>query len=306
MNPRRRRRILKKYFRILLIIILIFTAFFVFGQLAGNLSELSSFVSPTVKKIQNKSLKLAVEKELEGTKGSYAIAIKNLKTGESYFLNEGQFFDSGSIYKLWVMAAAFRQIQAGSLKEDDQLSSTIENLNKKFNISSESAELKGGSINLSVKSALNQMITISHNYAALLLSEKIKLSSVAKFLSDNGFKQSKVGLEGDAPQTTASDIALFWEKLYKKELADEENTNKMLDLLKNQQLNNKLPKNLPEGISIAHKTGELGYLTHDAGIVFTGKGDYIIVVLSESDYPPGAEEKIADISKVVYEYFTNY
>ena len=56
-------------------------------------------------------------------------------------------------------------------------------------------------------------------------------------------------------------------------------------------------------ISIAHKTGEIGYFTHDAGIVFSNKGDYIIVVLTESDFPLATEEQIADISKSVNEYF---
>ena len=77
----------------------------------------------------------------------------------------------------------------------------------------------------------------------------------------------------------------------------------MLDLLKKQKLNNKLPANLPEGVEIAHKTGEIGYFTHDAGIVYTSKGDYIIVVLSQSDMPSAAEDRIASISKNVYDYF---
>ncbi len=67
---------------------------------------------------------------------------------------------------------------------------------------------------------LNQMITISHNYAALLLTEKVKLSTVAKFLQTNGFKESNVGTNGEAPVTTPSDIALFLEKLYKGQLAN--------------------------------------------------------------------------------------
>jgi beta-lactamase class A len=54
---------------------------------------------------------------------------------------------------------------------------------------------------------------------------------------------------------------------------------------------------------MAHKTGELGQVSHDGGIVYTEKGDYIIVVLSESTLPKGAEERIANISKDVYAYF---
>ena len=74
-------------------------------------------------------------------------------------------------------------------------------------------------------------------------------------------------------------------------------------MLKDQRLNRKLPADLPSNTVIAHKTGELGMFSHDAGIIYTPKGDYIIVVLSKSDTPAAAEKRIADISKAVYDYF---
>ena len=77
----------------------------------------------------------------------------------------------------------------------------------------------------------------------------------------------------------------------------------MIGLLKMQKLNEKLPKYLPNGTVVAHKTGEIDFLTHDAGIIYTKNGDYIIAIFSESDYPPGAKERIAQISKAVYNYF---
>lgn len=241
-------------------------------------------------------------KALKGTKGKYAVVIKNLKSGEEFFLNEHRSFEAGSLYKVWILAAAYKQIEEGKIKEDQVLSQDIETLNKKFKIASESAEQKEGRITLSVKSAMKQMITISHNYAALLVTEKVRVSNVGNFLKDNGFAESAVG---EPPKTTAYDIAVFFEKLYKGELASEENTQIMVDLLKGQKLNNKLPKYLPKEVEIAHKTGELGWFSHDAGIVFSEKGDYIIVVLSESNSPKGAEERIALLSKAVYEYFEN-
>lgn len=285
--------------KIFIYLILIISLFIYFNRdKINNQSLLSPFVSS-----QNQNLRKEIDKSLQGTNGTYAIVVKNLKNNESYLLNEHKVFEAGSLYKVWVMAEVFNQIQKGEIKEDEVLSSDIVTLNKKFNISSDSAELTDGGITLSVKNALNQMITISHNYAAMLLTEKIRLSKVASFLERNGFNESKVGINGGSPTTTASDISKFLEKLYKGDLADQENTQKMIDLLKAQTLNNKLPKQLPKEAIIAHKTGEIGYFSHDGGIVYAPKGDYIIVVLSETDYPPGAEDKVAQISKVVYEYF---
>lgn len=274
-----------------------------------------SLITPEVKIETKKKLDKAVKSALEGTKGNYAVVIKSLENKDSYFLNEHEIFDAGSLYKLWVMAETFKQIQANTLTENEVLTEEIETLNNKFDIDPDLAELKDGTISLSVLDALNQMITISHNYAALLLTEKIKLSTVDNFLAKNSFKESSVGVGGESPKTSASDIALFLEKLYKQslvydekqvnEFASGENARKMLELLKKQQLNDKLPKDLPEGVIVAHKTGEIDYFSHDGGIVFSPKEDYIIVVLSKSDMPQAAEDRIAQISKNVYEYFNN-
>lgn len=247
------------------------------------------------------NLETTVNKALDGAKGNYTILIKNLKTNESYSYSSHKIFQIGSLYKLWVMAEAFNQMQKGILKEDEELSGNIATLNNDFDIDSNSAELTEGHINLSVSDALKQMISISHNYAALLLVEKLEKQNIKLFLEKNDFKESRISDE--QPLSSAYDIGLFLEKLYKVQLAKEEYSKKMLDLLKTQQLNDKLSKYLPKEVVVAHKTGEIDFLSHDAGIVYSKKGDYILVVLSESDYPPGAKERIAQISKAVYDYF---
>jgi len=237
---------------------------------------------------------------LLGAKGEYSVVVKDLKNGKKESFNGNKVYEIASLYKLWVMAEVFREIQNGTLSKKETLSEDISVLNKDFNISSESAELAEGTIILTVGEALKQMITISHNYSALLLTKRIGISNVNKFLRKNGFLNSHIG---GTPTATADDIALFFEKLYKNKLANAKYTQEMLDLLKAQKLNGKLPKYLPKGTIIAHKTGEINYLSHDAGIIYTKNKDYIIVVLSKSNYPPGAVERIAQISKAVFDYF---
>lgn len=280
-------------------LVLLIPGYFIFTRLINNRT------SNSVDKQKNDSLDKVVQKALEGTKGSYGIVVKNLKTGKSFYFNEHKTYQPGSLYKLWVMAVVYKQIQEGSLTKDQILSEDVTTLNDKFDIDPESAEQTEGIVTLSVYDALNQMITISHNYAALLLTEKVKLSTVAEFLKENNFNESTVGTDYSNPTTTPYDIALFFEKLYKGELANEQFTKEMIDLLKSQQLNDKLPKYLPKEINIAHKTGEIDFATHDSGIVYAPSGDYLIVVLSESDFPSGAADRIARISKAVYDNFNN-
>ena len=250
------------------------------------------------KGVTDSQLRSVVEESLKDAKGDYAVVVYNLKTNENFSINEHKEFDAGSLYKLWVMGAVYEQLESGIWKEDTVLSEEISILNEKFNLATESAELAEGKISLPVKTALERMITISDNYSALLLAWKLRLSKVTSYMDTKGFAESKLGGAETLPTTTAYDIALFFERLYGGQLAPSDTTSKMISLLKAQKLNNKLPKLLPEKTVIAHKTGELGLATHDAGIVYSPKGDYIIVVMSKSNLPKGAEERIAQLSKM--------
>lgn len=276
----------------------------------------SFFISPLAKNIiyattayinsQENSINLEkiVKNVLKYDENNFGIVINNLKTGERYYLNKDKTFDTASLYKLWVMTVAYEQIEDRKIKLRDVLTDDVDSLNKKFNISTKSAELTEGTVSWPVQNALEQMIMISDNYSALLLSEKIGLSNVSDFLQKSNLLSSKIGNADKNPITTASDIGNFLVKLYNGELANTDDTNEMIRLLKNQQVNTKLSKNLPNDTVIAHKTGELDGFSHDVGIVYTEKGNYIIVMLSKADNVFDANNKIAEISKEVYEYFT--
>jgi beta-lactamase class A len=248
-------------------------------------------------------LRNVVESSLNDADGTYSIYIKNLKTGEYYGKNENETYLSASLYKLWTMGAVYSQIQKGTLQKDDVLSADIEKLNDQFDIGTESAELSEGTIRKTVDDAVEQMITISHNYSALLLTSNIKLSTVRDFISTYDFNDSKVGSE--LPETTAADMGKYFELLYKKEIINDIYSDEMMARLKRQRLNDRIPELLPENTVVAHKTGELYGFKHDAGIVFAPKGDYVIVMMSDTKAPAQAVEQMAQLSKDVYDYFEN-
>lgn len=310
---------LKNIFRLIIFVLLVsFTLNVLVNSYLGKSSKNANlFLSPlsTVEKViqktssiimsqeNSKNLDVIVKNILKEDISNYSVFIKNLKTGERYYLSQDKIYETASLYKLWVMVTVYNQIESGDLKKNEILSADVSDLNKKFNIASESAELTDGTVTWSVEDALSNMITISDNYSALLLSDRVKISNVSKFLAEQGFNQSKVGTLKDNPVSSAKDIGLFFEKLYNGQLANEQDTKEMLDFLKGQKINTKLSKYLPETAVIGHKTGELGGLSHDAGIVFLEKGDYIIVVMSNTEIPANANENIAKISKEFYEYF---
>ncbi len=236
---------------------------------------------------------------LENEKGDYSVVIKNLKTGEFYYLNEDHEYTSASLYKLWTMGTTFQLIEDDELSMDKTMSADIPTLNAAFDLGDD-AEATQGAITRTVESALEQMITISHNYSALLLTYNVKNAKVQEFLKTNGFTNSQTKT---LPTTTPTDIALYFEKLYKGELVSKTASNKMLEILKRQTWNERIPKYLPENTVVAHKTGELYGVKHDAGIVYSPKGDYIIVLMSDTPSQTHAAEVEAKISEAVWEYF---
>lgn len=253
--------------------------------------------------INSSGLEKVVTSTLQGEDGTYGVFIKNLATDETYTLHPQLSFESASLYKLWIMAIVFQNIQSGKLQENTLLSKDARDLDAEFQITPDPTQQSEGTISMSVYDGLQKMITISDNDAALMLTDAIGESSIASFLKKYGMNHSAIGREGKVPTTTAQDVATFFEKLYGGQFANTKYTEEMIALLKNQLLNEKIPKYLPEDTTIAHKTGELDSFSHDAGIIYTPKGNYIIVVLTNTTDTDHANEIIAEISKNVYSYF---
>ena len=258
-------------------------------------------ISPLAKPIQetyaairesiSPNLQSTIQDALRGTDGEYGIVVKNLRTGETYEQHEKELFTSASLYKLWTMGTAYAQFENGRLKPTEFIAT----------IASPSADLVAGSGGMTIANAINKSITISDNYAAHLLVNRLTVKEMYTFLNNVGMIHTTQ--EAD-PRTTPEDIALFYEKLYNKNLISETASTQMLTTLKQQQINDRIPKYLPPYIQVAHKTGELDGFKHDAGIVFTPQGDYIFIAMSNSDNPAIAAERIAILSQRVYAYFT--
>lgn len=289
---------------------------FAFSKLPEK--EKEAIVSPiqpiakAFKDIATSPIQEIAETSLLNEDGEYAIFVKNLKTGEIYAYNEEKQFGSASLYKLWVMAVTFQKISENKIREAEVVSGDRDKLNEKLliaqpatpsseptpSLSEEQREEK--EVSYKVSDGIEKMITASDNYAALLLSSRIGTPSIVAFLKDSGFEKSNFKIP---PQTSAKDIALFFEQVYNGEIINKAYSQRMIGILKRQELNDRIPKYLPEDIGVAHKTGELDGYKHDAGIVFGNKGDYIIVVMSNTKNSYVVVEEIANFSKRVFDYF---
>jgi len=222
-------------------------------------------------------------------KGRYGIYVKNLATNDVLILNDGQY-SSASIIKLFTMATLFDETNKGNLSPDER-----------------------------VRSQLKSMITVSDNQCANNLVSVIGhgdcrtgFETINEFAHSMGcintqhFSQFEINNRYIAfGKNLASpyDCGILLEKIYNKTLISEEASQQMLELLKNQQLTNKIPNPLPQGTVTANKTGETSRIESDVAIVFSPKCDYIICVLT-NDAPSGIED-IRHISKLTYDYFNS-
>lgn len=263
----------------------------------------------TQAKLQTDSkLQSAVENFLQGEEGDYAVWVKDLTPAghRNVLINSDQKFEAASLYKLFLMAAVYKEVNAGKLTLDTGISAKLSHLDNVFGGRDFGYEDFDDSeiIEYSVRESLERVAGISDNFAAIMLAEKIGWGKVQAFAEELGAQSTTIK---DPITTTAEDIGLLLEKLYKGEVVSVEVSEQILDMLSKSKLNNRIPALLPDDLKIAHKTGELSGVRNDAGIVFLAPpgGPYVIVLMSKNlKGEDDGVENLAQISKIVYEYYS--
>lgn len=214
----------------------------------------------------------------------FTIFVKDLKTGTTASVNADRVMRSASLYKLFVAQRIYQLVDAGSLTYGQ-------------NAGSESGR--------TIEDCLTVMINISDNACGHDLGEKIGWSKQDTFLKNSGYADTTLGSSFDKPQmTNAKDVSLLMEHLYSGTLMSPNASDRFLNLLKSQRVNDRLPKGLPSGTVVAHKTGDLFGYTHDAGIIYGKNTDFLVVVMSGPwTSPEGAKPAIGELAGQLNNYF---
>lgn len=241
-----------------------------------------------------------IKKRLEGEEGEYSVVVQSLTDDKNVRINDTTLMKAASLYKLYLMAAVLEEIESGNLKDDTPLSATVAHLNEELGGAEYGYDDYSGTLNYKISTALERVASLSDNYSAIMLAEKIGWEKVREQASKMGANQTSIQ---DPISTTAADTALFFQKAYKGEIVSPDASKRIIDLLANARLNNRIPAKLPKSLRVAHKTGELPKLRHDAGIVYAGDNPYIIVLMSQNvKFEDDAIALLAAISKDVYDY----
>lgn len=160
------------------------------------------------------------------------------------------------------------------------------------------------------------MIVTSSNLATNLLVDLVGLEPIRETLDRLGLEgiELRRGVEDMAAwdaginnRVTAGGLLAALRILQEGERFSPELTDAMLEILHGQEFRSGIPAGLPDDAKVAHKTGEISTVAHDAGIVFLpDREPYVVVILTEWD--PGADgrrETIARLSRLVYEHVTD-
>ena len=164
-----------------------------------------------------------------------------------------------------------------------------------------------------VAELMRLMITRSSNLATNALIELVGAAHVTEGAHALGATRTQVlrGVEdqkafdaGLINTTTAADLADLLAQIENGRILSPSSSALMREILLAQEFNEKIPAGLPPGTRVAHKTGEITAVSHDAAIVYpSGRKPYVLVVLTRgvSDGKASAT-LIADVSRLVYTF----
>jgi len=253
---------------------------------------------------------LSKELELSTAKfhGNVGIFFKDLKTGKTVAINKETLFPSASLVKVPIMVAVFEAEKEGKLT-----------LSKKLKLQNQYKSPGGGYLyetragrSFTILNLVERMITQSDNTATNMLVAELGFDYLNKKFEEfglintnmrRGILDLKSRNEGIENYTTANDMAFLLEKIFNRELISAQASQEMLDILKNQRVNDRIPRYLPKEVAIAHKTGTLKDTYSDVGIVFAPEGAFLLCVLTdEVTNKKYAKRFISKIAKTTYEY----
>jgi beta-lactamase class A len=226
-----------------------------------------------------------------------AIAVRDLASDDSLTIRGDRRFHAASTMKVPVMAEVFRQAQAGRFSLDDsltirnQFTSIVDSSTYQIEDDSDTAIYERLGERVSIRDLTERMITVSSNLATNMVIELVSPEAVQRLLEELGASRMQVrrGVEdlkayrqGLNNTATASDLATMMTAIASHTVVSPEACRAMVAILKQQEYNDTIPAGLPANVEVAHKTGWITEIHHDAAIVYPlNTAPYVLVVLTE-------------------------
>ena len=274
---------------------------------------------------RERALRTQIEKiESESGAKAIAVALHDGETGLELHYKADKWFHAASTIKVPILLGVFAAIDRGELLPHSRVHvrnrflSVVENI--PFRVES------GRDANSAVHNAIGKMmrvdelayhmITTSSNLATNLLLGVIGPDAVNRTLKeldvDDGIDlkrgvEDELGFDkGINNMVTADGLLRILVLLSEGKAFSPALSRRMMDILHGQEFNQGIPARLPKGTRVAHKTGEISTVAHDAGVVYLPKRKpYVLVILTEWEpESSGRSRTIAALSHTIYEFLT--
>jgi beta-lactamase class A len=272
---------------------------------------------------QSEQLRSAIEKIVATTRvAACAVAVRDLESGFRFALNGERIFHAASTIKVAILLALFRAVDEGRIRMTDPLHvrnrfrSVIDGTPFRLDSDSDGYPQLYKSIGRTVRlSALAEsMIVWSSNLATNLLLDHVGLEYATDVLQRagvsgvylrRGVEDGKAHAAGINNEATAEGLLSLFATL-RSDFLSKPSRGEIILILLGQKFTSMIPVGLPPHATVAHKTGEISTVCHDAGIVYLPeRGPYLVAILTESK--ADADDRrgtVAKISKAVYEAVT--
>jgi beta-lactamase class A len=245
----------------------------------------------------------------ENSEAVVGIAIKNLATGEKFFVNENEIFPQASSIKIHILAELYHQAEQGKFRLTD-----IVPLPAAVRVGGSGIlnELGESGVSMSLRDYAVLMVVLSDNTATNLLIKQVGMDNVNKFLQSNGAAKTrlqrqmmdvKAAAEGRENIGTPKEVLMILEKMYRGEIVSKNASEEMIKILQKPK-DGPIRAGVPADVEIANKEGDVEGVRCDVGIVYLPKAPYAICVMTkllahDSDGP----RIITEIARLAYAYF---
>jgi beta-lactamase class A len=253
-----------------------------------------------------------------GTDVDVGVAFRTLDGKAEWFFRADETFHAASTMKIPVLIELFHQERQGKLKLDDPL--TVKN---EFHSladgsvytldpadDSEADLYKVAGQTRTLRQLCELMITVSSNLATNLLIEKLGVENIqatVHLLHADGMKvlrgveDNKAFAKGLNNTTTARGLQQLLEAMARGKAVDQESSRQMIEILERQKFNEGIPAGLPPGTRVAHKTGEITKIHHDAAIVFAPRPFVLVILVRGIADTKVSAAMMADITRQLYQ-----
>jgi beta-lactamase class A len=264
------------------------------------------------------SLESQLRQLIASSGAEVAIAYRTLDGKTELLLDGDQSFHAASTMKVPVMIELFRQARSGALSLDEPL--TIRNEFRSIVDGSPYKLSEGDDSDTEVYAAVGKtltlrqlcelMITVSSNFAANLLIDRLGVDNIRKTVTAlgadgmqvlRGVEDQKAFDKGMNNTTTARGLLVLLDRIGHGQAVDAKADAEMIEILKRQKFNDAIPAGVPTGVPVAHKTGNITRIHHDAAIVFAPRPYVLVLLVRGIDDQKKSAALMADLSRVIYE-----